>query len=308
MEKIKIDKLKNCHLMGVYGIENIGDCDIKLSVIDGVLEVSISDKVRSNECTLSAKTFIDGNESDIYIAMMKKKLQIKDPDGTWWTIFTVSDKALSMLETNTCFLNDENKKENGDNMEKCNKNNQNGVPTFKNVEGYHTVNTNGLISEKMNSTKLINRKFAMKDLMDIKIFDKHGKFITRLNDLNTVDIVGDTDGNMLLCFDQEVIEPLFMRLKHSNGEEIYQSDYDKCLNEDSISFKLHKLNKNHYKMIGKAMIRNEFGEDLPCKFIVDDFIFADKTKSKELRLSAETPTVFSTVIECLNGIDVTISK
>lgn len=137
--------------------------------------------------------------------------------------------------------------------------------------------------------------FAMKDVLDVHIFDEHGNFIINVDCLNLGKIYNKNNKTYLLM-SQEMISPVFMQLK-SGEYKNKVSDFDKMKDSATIKFNLTKENNTTYKMIGKAKIKFEGRSEMnEMQLIIDKFKFVKS--DGDIFNFDDTVNEFNTIIEC----------
>lgn len=139
--------------------------------------------------------------------------------------------------------------------------------------------------------------FAMKDVLDVHIFDEHGNFIINVDCLNLGKIYNKNNKTYLLM-NQEIISPVFMQLK-SGEYKNKVSDFDKMKDSATIKFNLTKENNTTYKMIGKAKIKFEGRSEMnEIQLIIDKFKFVKS--DGDIFNFDNNVNEFNTIIECEN--------
>lgn len=137
--------------------------------------------------------------------------------------------------------------------------------------------------------------FAMKDVLDVHIFDEHGNFIINVDCLNLGKIYNKNNKTYLLM-NQEIISPIFMQLK-SGEYKNKVSDFDKMKDSATIKFNLNKENNTTYKMIGKAKIKFEGRSEMnEIQLIIDKFKFVKS--DGDIFNFDNNVNEFNTIIEC----------
>ena len=137
--------------------------------------------------------------------------------------------------------------------------------------------------------------FAIKDVLDVHIFDESGNFIINVDYLNLGKIYNKNNKTYLLM-SQEMISPVFMQLK-SGDYEYKVSDFDKMKNSATVKFNLTKENNTTYKMIRKAKVKFEGQSEMKnIQLIIDKFKFVKS--DGDIFNFDNNVNEFNTIIEC----------
>lgn len=148
----------------------------------------------------------------------------------------------------------------------------------------------------------MNINFAIKDCIDVGLFDENGKKILNIDFLNSAKIVETTywdedqeieNDAVLLLLNHEVTNFELLELQSGNMKQ--KTDFDKEMGNFKITFN-KKRNNNVYKLIGKLRIKLEDGKDELVKIVCNKIKFSDVKyrENKIFEFSAEEISQFDT--------------
>lgn len=148
----------------------------------------------------------------------------------------------------------------------------------------------------------MNINFAIKDCIDVGLFDEGGKKVLNIDFLNSAKIVETTYWNedeeiendaVLLLLNHEVTN--FELLELQSGNMKTKTDFDKEMGNFKITFNKNR-NNNVYKLIGKLRIKLENGKDELVKIVCNKIKFSDikYRENKMFEFSTEEVAQFDT--------------